>query len=65
MVKFEKSDLLNIENEELNQKVKELYELSDEEKKLGFATINDDDENPIYVYVKKEFRGNRIRENTI
>lgn len=65
MVKFEKSDLLNFENEELNKKVTELYELSDEEKKLGFATINDDDENPIYVYVKKEFRGNRIRENII
>lgn len=65
MVKFKKSDLLNFENEELNKKVTELYELSDEEKKLGFATINDDEENPIYVYVKKEFRGNRIRKNII
>ena len=65
MVKFEKSDLLNFENEELNKKVTELYELSDEEKKIGFATINDDDDNPIYVYVKKEFRGNRIWKNII
>lgn len=65
MVKFEKSGLLNFENEELNNKVTELYKLTDGEKKLGFATINDDENNPIYVYVKKEYRGNRIRENII
>lgn len=61
MVNFRKNNILETENE----KVKEIYELTDGEKILGYATINEDIDNPIYVYVKKEYRGNRVWKDVI
>ena len=41
------------------------YELKDGKNILGYATINEDLEFPIYIYVKKEYRGNRIWKDAI
>ena len=65
MVKFQKNDTLEIKNEEIERKIKEKYELIDNETTLGYATINNDLKNLIYIYVKKEYRGNRIWKDVI
>lgn len=65
MVKFQKNDALEIKDEEIERKIKEKYELIDNETTLGYATINNDLENLIYIYVKKEYRGNRIWKDVI
>lgn len=62
MIKFQRNDMLEIKK---NKIIKEIYELTDKNTILGYATINEDTESPIYIYVKKEHRGNRIWKNVI
>ena len=65
MLKFQKNNNLEIKGEEINRRIKEIYELKDGESILGYATINENIDYPIYVYVKKEYRGNRLWKNVI
>ena len=65
MLRFQKNNSLEINNETIKRKIKEIYELIDGKNILGYATINEDIDLPIYVYVKKEHRGNRLWKNII
>lgn len=65
MLKFQKNNNLEIKGKEINRRIKEIYELIDDKNILGYATINEDVEYPIYVYVKKEYRGNRLWKDVI
>ena len=62
MIKFQKNNNLDIKNEEIKKRVNEIYELIEDGNILGYATINEDKDNLIYVHIKKEYRGNRIWE---
>ena len=65
MLKFQKNNNLEIKGKEINRRIKEIYELIDDKNILGYATINEDAEHPIYVYVKKEYRGNRLWKDVV
>lgn len=60
MLTFKRNNTLEIDTNSINSKVKSIYELTDEKRIIGYATINNDIKNPIYIYVKKEYRGNRL-----
>ena len=52
--------LINDENEEIKIRFPGgcCYKFYENDKNIGFAVINEDEEDKVYIYIKKELRGN-------